>query len=111
MTNAQILRVLGENVKASRLRAGITQECLAELVGVHWQTINYLENGKAPFSVVTFVRISQVLETSPNRLLDGMPEADKKRIAEIKKMMARKRKPKKLQIKHKKASAAADKNK
>lgn len=94
MTDRQILNRIGENVKAARLHANLTQECLAELVGVHWQTISYLENGKYPFSVTTFARISHALETSPNRLLDGLPEPDKARVGKIKQVMARKRKPK-----------------
>jgi DNA-binding XRE family transcriptional regulator len=89
-----MLRQIGENVKTARLHANLTQECLAELAGVHWQTVSHIENGKFPFSVVTFFKISQVLETSPNRLLDGLPEPDKGRMEKIKKMMARKRKPK-----------------
>lgn len=89
-----MLRRIGENVKTARLKANLTQECLAELAGVHWQTVSYVENGKFPCSVVTFFKISQALETSPNRLLDGLPEADKARLAKIKKAMARKRKPK-----------------
>jgi DNA-binding XRE family transcriptional regulator len=91
VTDSQILKVIGDNVKAARLRAGLTQECVAELVGVHWQTITYLEKGRYPFSVATFARLSQVLETSPNRLLDGLPEPDQKRITKIKQMMARRR--------------------
>jgi DNA-binding XRE family transcriptional regulator len=89
-----MLRRIGENVKTARLKANLTQECLAELAGVHWQTVSYVENGKFPCSVVTFFKISQALETSPNRLLDGLPESDKARLAKIKKAMARKRKPK-----------------
>jgi DNA-binding XRE family transcriptional regulator len=94
VTNRQILRLIGANVKAARLRADVTQECLAELVEVHWQTISNVEQGKFPFSVATFARISQVLETSPNRLLDGLEEPDKSRMEQIKKMMARRRQPK-----------------
>ena len=89
-----MLRRIGENVKTARLKANLTQECLAELAGVHWQTVSYVENGKFPCSIVTFFKISQGLETSPNRLLDGLPEADKARLAKIKKAMPRKRKPK-----------------
>ncbi|MGH7977989.1 MAG: helix-turn-helix domain-containing protein [Limisphaerales bacterium] len=80
-------------MKSARLKAGLTQECLAELAGIHWQTISYVENGKFLFSIVTFVKISQALETSPNRLLDGLPEPDKGRMEKIKRVMARKRKP------------------
>lgn len=93
MTDRQILRLIGENVKTARLKANMTQECLAELVGVHWQTISYLENGKYPFSVIAFARITQALEISPNRLLDGLPEPDMQRMEKVKKALARKRKP------------------
>lgn len=94
VTEKKILRIIGKNVKAARLKAGLTQECLAEMVGVHWQTITYLEQGRAPFSVVTFARLTQALETSGNRLLADLPEMDRKRMARIKKAKARQRRPK-----------------
>ena len=94
VTDRQILRLIGENVKAARLRADLTQECLAELVGVHWQTISHVENGRFPISVTTFARISQALGVSSNRLLEGLPEPNLARMEQIKKAMARKRKPK-----------------
>jgi len=94
VTERQILRQIGQNVKAARLKAGLTQECLEELAGVHWQTISYVENGKFLFTIITFVKISQALEISPNRLLDGLPAPEGERMDRIKKMMARKRKPK-----------------
>jgi DNA-binding XRE family transcriptional regulator len=94
VTDRQILKIIGANVKMARLRANLTQECLAELVGVHWQTISYLESGRFPFSVATFARVCQALEISPNRLLDGMPAPDKNQMEKTKKVLARKRKPK-----------------
>jgi DNA-binding XRE family transcriptional regulator len=96
VTNTQILRVIGANVKKARLQANMTQECLAELIGVHWQTIGALEQGKYPYYVTSFARLSHALDISANRLLDGLPEPDKTRIEKIKKALARKRKPKKL---------------
>ena len=93
MTDRQILRLIGKNVKTARLQANLTQECLAELAEVHWQTISNIENGKFQFPVTTFARISQLLDVSPNRLLDGMSEPDKLRMEEIKRALARKRKP------------------
>jgi DNA-binding XRE family transcriptional regulator len=93
VTDRQLLRIIGANVKAARLRADLTQECVAELVGVHWQTISYIEAGKFPFSVATFARITYALNVSPNRLLDGIPEPDAGRMEKIKKALARKRKP------------------
>jgi DNA-binding XRE family transcriptional regulator len=94
VTDRQILRVIGGNVRKARLRADLTQECLAELIDVHWQTISHIENGKFPFSVTTFARISQAIEVSPNRLLDGLPEPDREQMGKIKRTLARKRKPK-----------------
>lgn len=84
---------IGENVKTARLKADLTQECLAEIAGVHWQTVSHIENGKFPFSIVTFFKISQALTISPNRLLEGLPEPDEARMTRIKKSLARKRKP------------------
>lgn len=93
MTERQILRAIGKNVRTARMKAGLTQECLAELVGVHWQTLSYLETGKFPFSVITFVRLTHALDISANRLIDGVPEPDLRRIARIKKAKARQRRP------------------
>jgi len=91
VTDRQILRVIGGNVKAVRLKADVTQECLAELVGVHWQTISNIENGKFPFPVTTFARLCETLGISANRLLEGLPEPDHEQIEKTKKAMARKR--------------------
>ena len=89
-----MLRTIGATVKAARLKADLTQECLAELVGVHWQTISNVENGKFPYSILLFVRISQALQISANRLLENLPEADENQMTRIKKAFARKRSPK-----------------
>jgi len=87
-----MLRLIGEHVKTARHEANMTQECLAELVGVHWQTISYIENGKFPCPITTFARITQALEISANQLLAGLPEPDQKHTEKIKKALARKRK-------------------
>jgi hypothetical protein len=39
VNDREILRVLGRNIRQARLKAGLTQECLSELSGVHVQTI------------------------------------------------------------------------
>jgi transcriptional regulator with XRE-family HTH domain len=92
----QLLRLLGENIRRARLAANLTQECLAELIGVHWQTVSYLENGKFFFTAVNLIRISQALGVSTDSLLDGLPEPDAKRLERIKKAKARKRRPRRL---------------
>jgi hypothetical protein len=73
----------------------MTQECLAELVGVHWKTLGRIERGEFPFATTSFARLTQYLQVSPNRLLDGLAPADLKRMARISKALARKRRPRK----------------
>ncbi len=87
------MRLIGRNIREARLKADLTQECLAELTGVHVQTIGVIERGSFPFAVTTFVRLSQFLETSPNRLVDGLNPPDRRRTERIRKAMARKRAP------------------
>jgi len=98
VTNQQILRLFGQHVRAARMKANLTQECLAELVGVHWKTIGHIEHGTYPIALTTFARLSQFLEMSPNRLLDGLEPPDPKRTARIKKALARQRTPKQTKI-------------
>ena len=93
MTDQQVLRLIGQRIREARLRGNLTQECLAELVGVHWKTIGHIEHGSYPIALTTFARLSQFLETSPNRLLDGLRPPDPERTARIKKALARKRAP------------------
>jgi DNA-binding XRE family transcriptional regulator len=89
-----MLRLIGANVKAVRAKANLTQECLAEIAGIHWQTVSYIENGRFPSSVITFTKISQALGVSLNRLLEGFPPLNAERTERIKKALARKRKAK-----------------
>ena len=85
---------LGQRIREARLRGDLTQECLAELVGVHWKTIGHIERGSYPIGLTTFARLSQFLETSPNRLMDdALRPPDPERTARIKKALARKRVP------------------
>lgn len=93
MTNREILFLLGKNIRAARMEAGLTQECLAELVGIHVQTISAIEHGSFHFAVTTFARLSQFLEISPNRLFEELKPPDPQRTARIKKALARQRAP------------------
>jgi len=95
MTDRDILRLMGQRIREARLQANLTQECLAELVGVHWKTVGCIEQGRYPFAVTTFVRLARQLETSPNRLLEGLAEPDPHQSDQVKKALARKRKRRK----------------
>ncbi len=94
MTDHQITKIVGANVRKARLQANMTQECLAELIGIEWKSISNLENGRNSLLLPKIARIIQVLDINPNALFDGLPEPDHKEIEKIKKALARKRKSK-----------------
>ena len=96
VTDREILRSLGNNVRKARFQANFTQECLAEMIGCHWTTIAYIEAGKHPFRVTRFVRLVKCLKISADRLLEGVPEEDPQRLNRIVKALARKRKRSKM---------------
>ncbi|PWU21174.1 MAG: hypothetical protein C5B50_02345 [Verrucomicrobia bacterium] len=93
VTDHQVLRLIGRHVREARLKANMTQECLAELAGVHWKTISSIERGAYPVALTIFVRLCQFLETSPNRLVEGITVPDRQRTTRIKKALARQRAP------------------
>jgi DNA-binding XRE family transcriptional regulator len=74
----------------------MTQECLAELIGIEWKSISNLENGRNSLLLPKIARIILVLGINPSALFDGLPEPDWKEIEKIKKALARKRKAKKV---------------
>jgi len=88
-----LLRKIGRVVRERRLALNFTQECLAELLGVHWQTISAIERGVYPVSLLVFARLCQHLEIGPEKLLEGIPTPDVRRTVQIKKALARKRRP------------------
>jgi DNA-binding XRE family transcriptional regulator len=94
VTERETLRCLGRNIREARLHAGLTQECLAELVGVHWKTIGNIERGVYPFAVTHFVAIAQHLGVEAGSLLEGLNSPDEKRVRAVRKALARRRKPK-----------------
>jgi DNA-binding XRE family transcriptional regulator len=69
----------------------MTQECLAELAGVHFKTIGSIERGKYPFAVTTFVRLAQHLKVEADSLLAGVPEPDAVVASKTLKALARRR--------------------
>ena len=94
MRDREILKTIGRKIQETRLAVGMTQECLAELVGVHWQSVSGIERGRSPWSIVTFTRIAQHLGVSADTLLSGVKAPDPKRAKTIRKAMARRRRPK-----------------
>lgn len=94
MSDQIVLKIIGRNVAEARLRANLTQECLAELVGIHSKTIGSIERGKYPMGITTFVRLAQHLEVSADQLMAGVPSPDARQAVRIRKALSRQRRSK-----------------
>ena len=75
---------IGRNVKTARLQANLTQSCLGDMTGVHWQTVSNLELGNCVSSPITIFKISQALQIGVSRLFAGLPKLDEAQMARIK---------------------------
>ena len=60
---------IGQRVKSARLQAKLTQEQLAEKVGVSWSTISCLERGQHMVSIERLLEISSALNIGIETLL------------------------------------------
>lgn len=59
--NTKILQRLGENLRKYRLESNLTQEQLAELVGIHPTYVGKLESGKNNPSVKMLYKITRAM--------------------------------------------------
>ena len=60
---------IGQKIKQARLNKGVTQEQLAEAVGVGVTHISHLETGSGPVSLKVFLAIVNYLECSADEIL------------------------------------------
>ena len=60
-------------IEQIRTSKGLSRQELADLVGVHYQTIGYLERGEYSPSLALALRIAAVLDVDPTRLFSLKP--------------------------------------
>ena len=60
-------------IEAARLAKGLTRQQLADKVGVHYQTIGYIEREEYSPSLVLALRISKVLDQEVSDLFSLSP--------------------------------------
>ncbi len=70
---------IGQKLKHARTSAGLTQEGVAEALGVSRQTISNWENGRTYPDIVSVIRLSDLYEIS----LDALLKEDKKMISHL----------------------------
>ena len=61
--NTKVLEKLGKTLKNIRIEKGLTQEALAEKVGIHPTYVGKLESGKNNVSIKMLFKISRALNT------------------------------------------------
>lgn len=69
---------IGRNLSAIRMQRGLTQEELAEAIGVTNSHIAHVENGSSGISLELILKICRTLRTTPNDILAGEHETEEK---------------------------------
>jgi transcriptional regulator with XRE-family HTH domain len=59
------------NIRAERVRKGLTQKEMAKKLGLSAVSYNQKEGGKIQFRLDEFIQICHVLDTDPETLLKG----------------------------------------
>lgn len=64
-----LLKQLGLNIKAERIRCGYTQESFAEKMGITREYLSRIERGKANMSILKILTVANNLNSDINNLL------------------------------------------
>lgn len=68
-------RSLIAQLAARRKELGLSQQALAERLGLHKQFVSRVELGERRLDVIEFVDLARALELAPKDLVDGVPIA------------------------------------
>lgn len=63
------LEVIGENIRERRQFLNLTQNQLAQLMGVHRTYIGMVERGEKNITISSLVKIAKALQVDPKQLL------------------------------------------
>lgn len=69
MAEGDLQRAFGRSVRAHRLRLGLSQEALADQLGVHRTYLGGVERGERNLTLQTVERIAASLREDPVRML------------------------------------------
>lgn len=68
----QLLRVLGDRVRAKRMSLGLSQEALAVRAELHRNYVGGIERGRRNVAVVNLVKLALALELDPGELIANL---------------------------------------
>lgn len=69
MDDSLILKTIADNIRIERLRKRLSQEKLAEIVGISTKYLNMIENNKTNPTIVIVVKICNDLKIDLNTLI------------------------------------------
>ena len=69
ITKEELLKKFGFNVKIARMKKGLTQEQLSEMMHVHLTYLAKIETGKINMSLGKILELAKVLNIDINKLL------------------------------------------
>ena len=69
MNKQTLLKKFGKNVKIERIKKDLTQEQLAEIMGVSQNYVAYIECGKANMSLAKVLELANFLNVDIEKLL------------------------------------------
>lgn len=69
MDDSLILKTIVDNIRIERLRKRLSQEKLAEIVGISTKYLNMIENNKTNPTIVIVVKICNALKIDLNTLI------------------------------------------
>ncbi len=62
-------KLIGENIRRERVKAGYTQEKFSELIGIGPKSLSAVERGAVGISMLTLIRIVNILNISAGSIL------------------------------------------
>lgn len=63
---------LGERVRGLRLKAGLTQEAVADAADLHWTFVGQVERGERNLSYKNILKLAVGLSATPRELMPGI---------------------------------------
>lgn len=75
-----ICKTLGQNIKKYRKLRNITQEKLAEQIGIEVRTLSLIETGRSFISSKNLEKIAQTLKVNPSNLFENYEANDAERL-------------------------------
>jgi transcriptional regulator with XRE-family HTH domain len=75
----QISRAFGQAVRTLRESAGLSQEALGDLAGIHRNYVGDVERGERNIALVNMSRLAEALDVSLSQLLRKMEEQLKRK--------------------------------